>query len=101
MTIAEAFRHCREHGLRSACPRSSSMTGRHVHAQNHSQRHPCLPSPPPRRDIKQVLLAAQFLDMHRHATALRKVLEEVGDNLFRRIFRRRVERMGSPQNSHG
>ncbi len=55
----------------------------------------------PRRSLYRVFLAAQFLDMHGHAAASRKMLKEIGDHPFRCLFRCRVERMARPEHLHG
>jgi hypothetical protein len=63
-------------------------------------RNPCRSSSL-RRSLYRVFLAAQFLDMHGHGAAPRKMRVKIGNNLSRRFFRRRVPRMASPQNLHG
>jgi len=47
------------------------------------------------RHLYRVFVAAQFLDMHGHAAAACKLIEQIGDNSSRRLFRRGVGRLTS------
>ena len=58
-------------------------------------RTPCRSSSP-RRHFQHVLLTIHPGDTHGHAAAAQKMLEEIGNDLFRRLFRRRIPRMGTP-----
>jgi hypothetical protein len=55
-------------------------------------RTPCRSSSP-RRHFYRVFLAVQFLDMHGHAAAACKLIEQIGDDLLRCFLRRRIPRM--------
>lgn len=56
---------------------------------------------PPRRHLKRVFLAVQFLDVDGDTAAACKQIEQIGDDLSCCFLRRRIPRMGSPEKLRG